>query len=151
MLLRGFCYGRSAQNVAMVTSEFALEKGLKKVSRETVSKYFFALGDYLFHSYEEAHLFDEEYLNFLWDLVYEKYEPTPDEHEELSRAGILAYVNTLQKISKIGHGLSKKRMQSHLGHAIFLTVAFQEFGENCTPMFYDAMIFKLEQNPLVLP
>jgi hypothetical protein len=150
VMLRGFCYGRSASNVAQVTSDWAEQNGYKKVSRETVSKYFILLGEHLFYSYEDAHHFDDAFLDELWELIYDDPDLDVKDREILSREGILAYVNTLQKLSKINHGLSRKNMRSHFGHAIFLTVAFQEYGDNCTQYFYQSMIAHLEKNPLHL-
>lgn len=149
-MLRGFCYGRSATDVAKVTSDWALKNGQKKVTRETVNRYFIALGNHLFYAYDGAREFDDDYLATLRDMVYNGYEIDDTKREELGKAGILAYINTLQKMSKINNGLSAKHFKSHLGHAIFLTVAYQEYGNDCTKRFYEAMIRKLEKAPLTL-
>jgi len=150
LLLRGFCYGRSASNAAQITSDWAVRNGYKKISRETVSKYFIALGSNLFYSYDEASEFDDDYLDTLWEMVYYEHEVDYSEREELNQIGLFAYINTLQKMSKINNGLSKKYFKSHFGHAIFLTVASQEHGDECTSYLYNAMINKLEKNPLTI-
>ncbi len=148
VLLRGFCYGRSASDVAKVTSAWAVEHGEKRVSRKTVSKYFVLLGEHLFNSYEDAHLFDEVFMDELWELLYDEKELDKATREALSREGILAYVHTLQRMSKINHGLDRKNLAAHFGHAIFLTVAFQEYGQDCTQRFYDSIVHRLEKQPL---
>ena len=150
VMLRGFCYGRSASDVAKVTSDWAIKNGHKKVSRETVSKYFALLGQHLFDSYDDKHIFDEDFLDDLWELIYNKRELDEETREAYSRGGMLAFINTLQKMSKINHGLKRQHLTCYLGHAIFLTVAFQEYGDDCTQKFYDAMQSRLEKNPIQL-
>ena len=148
----------SATKTAEYLSEIGAKRSLskKRVSRETVNKYFRAFGDYLYKNlpapldkwkkFYSIMSFQALYLEDVSD-----YQVTRNVIEKLNGWVEMSIVAVLEEISKVNNGLSKERQNAHFAHAVYIhdmrIRARKEGNEDYAPIHFLQM---LEEEPLNL-